>query len=115
MIKPNLIALLTDDEMLRDIPEALKEAAWQRGKDEDGKTTFTQRTWGEMTTDVHYLDWHGPTTVLVDAPFKGEILLGNTHVVKGRFNLMDDIDALAKEKLTIIQTNQLDKFLSGEL
>lgn len=116
-VKPNLIALLNDSEMNRLIPESLKKAAWQR--ESDG--SFVQRTWGEMTTDVNYLDWYGATTVLVGAKLNGKYTCGthnpeescscNCHVVKGKYDLRVNIEALAKEKLLIIQTRNLDNFL----
>lgn len=111
MIQPNLIALLTDDDMNRLIPEELKEAAWQRGVDENGETVYTQRTWGDMTRDVHYLSWYGETIVIDNATWKGKSI-GRIHVVKGRFKLEDGIDALVKENFIIIQVSYLPKFLN---
>lgn len=111
MIEPNLIALLTDDDMERQVPETLKDAAWQRHYDEEGNLTFSQRSWGAMTRDEHYIAWYGPTEVIVDLEFEGKLHPGNTHVVKGRFYLVNDIDALDEENLKIVEVSKWDKFL----
>lgn len=110
MVYPNLRVIMTFQEMSRLIPEGLKHNAWQRAKDSNGDVVYSQRTWRQMVNDVNYIAWYGKLDKYKGATWKGKSI-GNVTVVLGMYDLsVDNIEALARERFTVLTANQLEEF-----
>lgn len=111
--KPNLIALMTETQFNEDIPEKLKETAWQRAADAAGNIVYSKRKWKEMTEDVNYKGWYGDTLLVRGVSLRGKPI-GDRYVVKGKMDLAtDNVLALLDTSIdTIIHYDDLEDFFN---